>query len=98
MTVRKSALTIDLSASDVSWFLGGRHRTALDLAVAHGQRQAPHWVDPILELLRERGLAHEHRYADMLRGKRLTVIDLAEYSGSEAVDRSLNAMRAGTNF
>jgi uncharacterized protein len=78
--------------------LGCRHRTALDLAVAHGQREAPNWIDPALELLRERGLAHERRYADALRAKGLTLIDLAEYSSSDAVDRSLSAMRAGTNF
>jgi len=96
--MRTSGSTIELSASDLSWFLGCRHRTALDLAVAHGQRKAPNWVDPVLELLRERGLAHERRYADALRAKGLTVIDLAEYSGSDAVERSLNAMRAGTNF
>lgn len=96
--MRASESTIELSASDLSQFLGCRHRTALDLAVAHGQRNAPHWVDPVLELLRERGLAHERKYADALRAKGLTVIDLAESSGSDAVERSLNAMRAGTNF
>ena len=95
--MRTSGPTIELSASDLSWFLGCRHRTALDLAVAHGRREAPNWVDPVLELLRERGFAHERRYADALRAKGLAVIDLAEYSGSDAVDRSLSAMRAGTN-
>ena len=96
--MRTSGSTIELSASDLSQFLGCRHRTALDLAVAHGRREAPHWADPVLELLRERGLEHERKYADALRAKGLAVVDLAEHSGGDAVDRSLNAMRAGANF
>lgn len=49
-------------------------------------------------LLQERGLAHERRYADTLRAQGLTIVDLAEYSGEDAVDRSLNAMRSGTSI
>ena len=96
--MRTSGSTIELSASDLSQFLGCRYRTALDLAVAHGRREPPHWADPVLELLRERGLAHERRYADALRAKGFVVVDLVEHSGGDAVDRSLNAMRAGANF
>lgn len=49
-------------------------------------------------LLQERGLAHERRYADTLRAQGLTIVDLAEYSGEDAVDCSLNAMRSGTSI
>jgi uncharacterized protein len=86
-----------MSASDLSQFLGCRHRTALDLAVAHGQRAAPTWVDPAMLVLQQRGLDHERSYADSLRAEGLTVIALADHAGDEAVDRSLDAMRAGTN-
>ena len=40
-----------LSATDLSNFLGCRHRTALDMAVAYGERKRPHFEDPLLEVL-----------------------------------------------
>jgi uncharacterized protein len=95
--VRSSGLTIELSASDLSQFLGCRHRTALDLAVAHGQREAPTWIDPVMLVLQQRGLDHERGYAAALRAEGLVVVNLAEYAGDDAVARSRDAMRAGTN-
>jgi len=95
--VRSSGTTIELSASDLSQFLGCRHRTALDLAVAHGQREAPTWVDPMMVVLQQRGLDHERGYADTLRAEGLVVVDLAEHAGDNAVARTLDAMRAGAN-
>jgi predicted RecB family nuclease len=94
--MRANASAVQLSASDLSWFLGCRHRTALDMAVARGERDAPHWVDPVLELLRERGFEHERRFADSLRSNGLRLLDLASYSGDDAVTRSLDAMHSGT--
>jgi uncharacterized protein len=95
--LRSSGTTIELSASDLSQFLGCRHRTALDLAVAHGQREAPTWVDPVMLVLQQRGLDHERGYADALRAEGLVVVDLAEQGGDDAVARTLDAMRAGAN-
>ena len=95
--MRRTATNIELSASDLSHFLGCRHRTALDLAVAQGQRAAPTWVDPALALLQERGLEHERKYADALRAEGLNVVDLAEQSVDDAVDRTIDAMRAGAD-
>src|SRR5689334_22686903 len=86
--VRSLNTTIELSASDLSQFLGCLHRTALDLAVARGLRAAPTCVDPALVLLQERGLEHERRYVETLRNQGLHVVDLAEYSGDDAVARS----------
>ena len=93
--MRTSQTTIELSASDLSQFLGCRHRTALDLAVARGLRTAPAWVDPALVLLQQRGLEHERSYVEALRSQGLQVVDLAEYSGEDTVARSSDAMRAG---
>ncbi|MGH8591753.1 MAG: TM0106 family RecB-like putative nuclease, partial [Gammaproteobacteria bacterium] len=95
--MRAPGTTIELSASDLSQFLGCRHRTALDLAVAHGQREAPTWIDPVMLVLQQRGLDHERKYADSLRSDGLNVVDLADHTGDDAVDRSLDAMRAGTD-
>ena len=62
---------VELSASDLSQFLACRHRTALDLAVAHGHRPAPTSLDPALDVLQQRGLEHERRYVNSLRGEGL---------------------------
>ena len=84
-----------MSASDLSQFLGCRHRTALDLAVAHGLREAPHWVDPAMVVLQQRGLEHERRYADGLRAQGLVVEDLSETGGDDSVARTADAIRRG---
>jgi uncharacterized protein len=95
--MRRAGTTIELSASDLSQFLGCRHRTALDLAVAHGQRRAPVWVDPLMVVLRERGLQHERGYADSLRAEGRSFADVTGLETDDAVERSLDAMRAGTD-
>jgi uncharacterized protein len=89
--------SIELSASDLSGFLSCIHLTALDLAVARGTREAPSWIDPVLIVLRERGLDHERRYVDALRTKRLTIADLSEAMGEDAVTRSVEAIRTGAD-
>lgn len=86
---------IEFSASDLSRFLGCHHRTGLDLAVAHGRLDRPMWVDPALKVLQERGLEHERQYVDTLTAQGLTAIDLSEYEGLPAEQRTLEAMRAG---
>jgi predicted RecB family nuclease len=95
--MRKAADTIDLSASDLSQFLGCRHRTGLDLAVAYSTLEAPKWVDPVLIVLQERGLEHERNYVDALRAEGVQVEDLSILSGVECVVKSTEAMRAGAD-
>ena len=75
--LRSDGPSIHLTASDLSWFLGCRHRTALDLGVARGQREAPNWVDPIMALLQQRGLDHERAYVEVLRAEGLDVASTA---------------------
>jgi predicted RecB family nuclease len=68
---------LSLSATDLSNFLGCRHRTALDMSVAYEKRKGPHgYVDPLLELLWQRGLEHEKKYVDYLEAKGNRVVDL----------------------
>src|SRR5262249_60470399 len=86
---------IELSASDLSRFLGCRHRTGLDLAVALGQLEAPTRVDPALKLLQERGLAHEKAYVERISGNGAWTSDLSELFGTDAVARTREAMEAG---
>jgi len=96
--MRKSGTAIELSASDLSQFLGCRHRTALDLAVARGLRQAPSWIDPGLIVLQQRGLVHERRYVKTLTDEGLDVFDLANRGGDDAVARSVEAIRSRTQI
>lgn len=95
--VRITNQSLELSASDLSQFLGCRHRTALDLAVAQGLRSAPTWKDPALELLQERGFQHERRYVEMLRAQGLTAANLSEGTVDDAVRSAADAMRTGVD-
>ncbi|TJV78667.1 MAG: nuclease, partial [Mesorhizobium sp.] len=95
--MRSSSTGIELSASDLSQFLNCRHLTALNLAVALGRRSPPSWVDPVLAILQQRGLDHERRYVDQLRADGLTITDLSEFDGNEAIARTVSAMRSGTD-
>ena len=82
--MRASGPTLELSASDLSYFLACRHRTALDLAVARGARAAPSWVDPSLALLQQRGLDHERLYVEQLLEQGLQAIDITPHAGPDA--------------
>jgi len=73
------------------------HLTALDLAVARGDCERPSWVDPVLILLRERGLDHERGYVEKLRVQGLTITDLDGIIGDDSVSRSIEAIRAGAD-
>ncbi|MGA2380171.1 MAG: TM0106 family RecB-like putative nuclease [Spirochaetia bacterium] len=98
-----------LSATDIANHLACRHLTQLDRAVAEGRRKPPAWRDPALELVRERGLAHERAYVEHLRASGLHVVDLRGDDGrrpdpgaaaadrATAVDRTIAAMRGGAD-
>ena len=80
---------IRLSASDLAGHLGCTHRTNLDLAVARGERKAPPvYEDPVAEVLRERGFAHEAAYVASLGEGAVRL----EGQGAEA---TVEAMRGG---
>ncbi len=67
-----------LSATDLAKHLGCSHLTGLDQAAALGRLDPPTWADPALEMLQERGLAHENTYLDALRAQGRAVRVLAE--------------------
>ena len=87
---------LQLSASDLVNHLACRHLTALNLAVTAGERKAPFRRDRMLELLVERGLAHERSYIEHLEaaGLQVTRIDGAGIQAGP-VDDTVAAMRAG---
>ena len=88
--------TIQLSASDLANHLACRHLTELNHEVAVGLRPAPGDWDPTLELLQERGLAHERAYVQHLKDAGCAV-KFIEGVGLDAatVAATVAAMRAG---
>ena len=87
-----------LSATDLSNFLGCRHRSALEMDAAAKILKKPHFADPLMDLLRARGLAHEKAYVDELCASGRQIVDLSEVKGvTQHVDATIEAMRAGTD-
>jgi len=86
-----------LAATDISNHLACRHLTQLDRAVAEGRLRAPAWRDPALELLQERGLAHERAYLEHLRARGLKLVEPEEGNDRLPRARVLEAMRAGAD-
>src|SRR6478735_5431220 len=99
--MKVTGTNLELSATDLSNFLGCRHRTGLDLAAVRGERKPPYNPpDPLLELLWARGLEHEARYVESLKASGLSITDLNGYDDDhrdEHVARTLEAMRAGAD-
>ncbi len=88
-----------LSPTDLSRFLGCRHATTLDLAVARGERARPAaGVDEQLEFIASRGLAHERAYLQRLRDAGARIVEIprgADLEGAE--EQTVAAMRAGAD-
>ena len=90
---------IQLSANDLVNHLACRHLTERNLDVEAGLLAKPNGWDPALELLRDRGLAHERAYIGHLQaqGYRVTTIEgVAVEDGSLAA--TVAAMRSGDQF
>ena len=64
--MRKTSTSLELTATDLVGFLNCRHLSYLDLAVAEGALPKPFVWDPMLEILSERGSAHEEAYVQHL--------------------------------
>jgi predicted RecB family nuclease len=92
----KTGDTLQLSATDLVGHLNCRHLTDLDLEAASGRLERPHYHDPLLEILAERGALHERSYLDHLAqlGYEITRIGGVGILQPQ-VDQTLAAMRAG---
>ena len=94
--MRLTTSDLRLSPSDLSAFLGCRHRTGLDLAVAAGSMKRPEWTDPMTEALRRRGAEHERAFAESLRRLGLGIVEIDQEQPPDArVAQTLEAMRSG---
>lgn len=89
---------IQLSASDLVGYLNCHHRTNLDAQVARGALRKPELWDPSLEVLWERGAAHERAYVEHLRARGLRIIEIEGIGVTPVqVEQTLAAMRAGVD-
>jgi len=92
----KTGDSFEFSATDLVGYLHCHHLLTLDRAVAEGTLAKPHVWDPLLQILWERGSAHEQAYIERLRN---AGIDVARIGGfdvtNEAVTETLTAMRRG---
>ena len=88
-----------LSASDLVNHLACRHLTELNYEEAVGERVAPSRWEPTLELLRERGLAHEQAYIGHLQGAGHRVTSIGGVGVDAAtVASTVQAMRSGRDI
>jgi len=94
--MKKVGASFEFSATDLVGCLNCHHLTALDRAVAEGALPKPKVWDPLLQVLSERGAAHEHSYVEHLMKAGLDVvrIDGVEVT-STAVADTLAAMQRG---
>jgi uncharacterized protein len=93
MEIRASGPTY--SATDLTGFLACRHLTTLERMAAHKLLKRPFFDDPMLEILRDRGLAHERAYVEHLAAQGRRVVHINK--DGEADDTTLAAMRDGAD-
>jgi uncharacterized protein len=98
VAVKKVGTSFEFSATDLVGYLNCHHLAALDRAVAEGTLPKPKVWDPLLQILSERGTAHERSYIEHLTAAGLDVIriDGIEVT-NEAVGDTLAAMRCGVS-
>ena len=90
---------VQFGAGDLVNHLACRYLTELNTQVAGGALTAPGDRDPMLELLRQRGLLHEESYVQHLKdsGCEVTRISGVEVSRA-AVEVTAEAMRSGSQI
>src|ERR1700716_560467 len=94
--MKRTESGFELSATDLVGYLNCKHLSRLDRAVAEGTLSQPKAWDPLLEILWERGSAHEKKYVVHLSKSKLEVvrIDGVDVTG-QAVTETVSAMKAG---
>jgi uncharacterized protein len=92
--------TLLYSAKDLINFLGCAHNTALDLLHISGQVADPESQDDdYLEVLKAKGVEHERRYLETLRGEGRSVREIARVASLDAMaEATRQAMRDGVDL
>ena len=87
---------LHLSATDLAGHLSCAHLTALDAAVARGNRDKPRYWDPLRDILRARGNQHEQAYLDNLQDAGYEIVQIGDIGlNRKAADETASAMRDG---
>jgi predicted RecB family nuclease len=94
--MRKFGDSFALTATDLVGYLNCHHLVGLDRAVADGALPKPKVWDPLLQILSERGAAHERSYVEHLTKAGLDVIRIDGVDVTdEAVGATLRALQRG---
>ncbi len=94
--MRKQHTGLGLSATDLANHLGCSHLTNLNRACADGRLIPPTWRDPMLHVLKERGLEHERAFIEHLRSRGFAPVHLESTEATaQAATRTRDAMHAG---
>lgn len=86
-----------LSASDLSNHIACNHLSFLNMVLANGEIEAPKYRDPMLALLQERGQEFEDIYLNTLREEGKDLVTIPSEDNGTAFERTLNAMKAGSD-
>lgn len=96
--MRKIGNSFELSATDLVGFLHCRHLSGLDRTVAEGALAKPKVWDPLLQILSERGSAHEQSYVEHLTRAGLDVVRIDGVDVTDgAVAETFAAMQRGVS-
>jgi predicted RecB family nuclease len=93
--VRVAYGSLNLTATDLSNHVECAHKTQLEVAVVQGRIEAPEWLDPSAQLIRERGLRHEKHFIDDVVAAGGVITDFGELIYSEALVETRAAMIRG---
>ena len=92
------------SATDLVGYLECRHLATLERASAWGHLTRPVREDKVLDRIAQRGIEHEQRFLESLRGEGLTIAEITrdddlsyEERRSRGRDKTLAAMREGVD-
>jgi uncharacterized protein len=97
--MRYSKKKITLAPTDLSNFLSCRHLTGLDLSALKSGEKRPARYGPMIDALRERGIAHEKAYLETLRGQGLSISDGGEEDPTtDSIGRTEKAMADGVDI
>jgi predicted RecB family nuclease len=83
-------------ATNLTDFLACRHLSVLERLAAHRHAHRPFFDDPMLEILRERGLEHERAYVRWLAQSGRQIVEINR-DAAHAVEATLAAMRVGVD-
>lgn len=94
--MKKVGSSFELSATDLVGYLNCHHLAGLDRAVTEGALPKPRVWDPLLQILAERGAAHEQGYVEHLTKSGLEVVRIDGIDvTNEAVAETRAAMQRG---